>query len=58
MRVIIGVAFMVVPCFYRGRTECVVQRLGVRLFVDPSTNSVEHVTLNLNGLVAEGGVVE
>jgi hypothetical protein len=38
--------------------EDVVQSIAVRLFFCPFSHSVEHVAVDFDGFVAEGGVVE
>jgi hypothetical protein len=44
--------------FYGGRGEDIVKVMTVRLLVYPFTDCVEHVSLDFEGFISQGWVVE
>lgn len=51
-------ALVVSACLYGGGAEDVVQAVALGVLVDPFLDGVEHVAVDLEVLVARGGVVE
>ena len=58
MNTIIASDFMVVASFNRGRAKDVVQIVPIWLLVDPVSDGVEHIALDLYMLLPKGWVVK